>query len=280
MKFILQPWQLIAIFLAGWVNRQQQEAIDYLRTENDVLKEQLGKKRILLSDDQCRRLAVKGKVLGRRQLQLIGTLFTPDTILCRHRQLVANKWEDSDRKNSKPGRPRVRQEIVDLTLKLAKENPTWGYDRIQGELAKVGFKITDTTVANILKAGGIDPAPKRQRDGSWETFLKAQWEIMAAIDFTTVEVWTKRGLVTYYLLFVMEPKTRRDLAGITTKPNETWLLGMARELTNHEDGFLLGKRYLIMDQDAKFSKAFRQIFSDEGIKPVQASPYAPNMNAH
>ena len=103
---------------------------------------------------------------------------------------------------------------------------------------------------------------------------------MAAIDFTTVEVWTKHGLVTYYLLFVMEPKTRRDLAGITTKPNETWLLGMARELTNHEDGFLLGKRYLIMDQDAKFSKAFRQIFSDEGIKPVQASPYAPNMNAH
>ena len=223
---------------------------------------------------------MKGKVLGRRQLQLIGTLFTPDTILCRHRQLVANKWEDSDRKNSKPGRPRVRQEIVDLTLKLTKENPTWGYDRIQGELAKVGFKITDTTVANILKAGGIDPAPKRQRDGSWETFLKAQWEIMAAIDFTTVEVWTKHGLVTYYLLFVMEPKTRRDLAGITTKPNETWLLSMARELTNHEDGFLLGKRYLIMDQDAKFSKAFRQIFSDEGIKPVQASPYAPNMNAH
>ena len=102
---------------------------------------------------------------------------------------------------------------------------------------------------------------------------------MAAIDFTTVEVWTKHGLVTYYLLFVMEPKTRRDLAGITTKPNETWLLGMARELTNHEDGFLLGKRYLIMDQDAKFSKAFRQTFNDEGVKPMQTSPYACNMNA-
>ena len=281
MKFVLQPWQLIAILLAGWVNRQQQETIDYLRTENDILKEKLGKKRILLSDDQRRRLAVKGKALGRKQLQLIGTLFTPDTVLLWHRQLVANKWDFSDRKDSKPGRPRVRQEIVDLTLKFAQENPTWGYDRIQGELAKVGFKITDTTVANILKAGGIDPAPKRQRDGSWETFLKAQWEIMAAIDFTTVEVWTKSGLVTYYLLFVMELKTRRvHLTGITTKPNETWLLGMARELTNHEDGFLLGKRFLIMDQDAKFSKAFRQTFSDEGVKAVQTSPYAPNMNAH
>ena len=159
MKFILQPWQLIAIFLAGWVNRQQQEAIDYLRTENDIIKERLGKKRILLSDDQRRRLAVKGKVLGRKQLQLIGTLFTPDTILRWHRQLVANKWDYSDRQDSKPGRPRVRQEIVDLALKFAKGNPTWGYDRIQGELAKIGFKITDTAVANILKADGIDPAP-------------------------------------------------------------------------------------------------------------------------
>ena len=119
MKFILQPWQLIAIFLAGWVNRQQQEAIDYLRTENDIIKERLGKKRILLSDDQRRRLAVKGKVVGRKQLQLIGTLFTPDTVLLWHRQLVANKWDDSDRKRSKPGRPRVRQEIVDLTLEFA-----------------------------------------------------------------------------------------------------------------------------------------------------------------
>ena len=120
MKFVLQPWQLIVILLAGWVNRQQQESIDYLRTENDILKEKLGKKRILLSDDQRRRLAVKGKVLGRKQLQLIGTLFTPDTILRWHRQLVANKWDYSDRKEPKPGRPRVRQEIVDLILKLAK----------------------------------------------------------------------------------------------------------------------------------------------------------------
>ena len=102
---------------------------------------------------------MKGKVLGRKQLQLIGTLFTPDTILRWHRQLVANKWDYSDRQDSKPGRPRVRQEIVDLALKFAKGNPTWGYDRIQGELAKIGFKITDTAVANILKADGIDPAP-------------------------------------------------------------------------------------------------------------------------
>ena len=120
MKFVLQPWQLMLIILASWVNRQQQEVIEYLRIENAVLKEKFGKKRILLTDDQRRRLAVKGKLLGRKQLAQFGTLFTPDTILRWHRQLVANKWDYSNRKEQKPGRPRMRQVIVDLTVKFAK----------------------------------------------------------------------------------------------------------------------------------------------------------------
>jgi putative transposase len=101
---------------------------------------------------------------------------------------VAIKWDYSDRKEKKRGRPRVRQVIVDLTVKFAKQNPTWGFDRIQGELAKVGYQICDTTVSNILKTHGIEPAPTRKRTGSWETFLKAHWDVIAAIDFTTVEV--------------------------------------------------------------------------------------------
>ncbi|MDC0935384.1 integrase core domain-containing protein [Pirellulales bacterium] len=281
MKFILQPWQLFLLILAGWINRQQRQRIDYLETEVAVLKEHIGKKRILLNDDQRRRLAVKGKVLGRKQLEQFGTLFTPDTILRWHRQLVANKWDYSDRKEKKPGRPRVRQVIVDLILQFAKENPTWGFDRIQGELAKVGYRISDATVSNILKAHGIEPAPTRKRTGSWGTFLKAHWDVMAAIDFTTVEVWTKSGLVTFYLLFVMELKTRRvHFAGCTTSPHEFWMKQMARELTNCEDGFLNGKRYLIMDRDAKFCESFRSFLSDEGVKPVRLPPRAPNMNAH
>ena len=126
MKFILQPWQLMLIILASWVNRQQQEVIEYLRTENAVLKEKLGEKRILLTDDQRRRLAVKGKLLDRKQIEQVGTLFTRDTILRWNRQLVANKWHYSDRKQKKTGRPRTRPEIVDLTVKFAKENPVWG----------------------------------------------------------------------------------------------------------------------------------------------------------
>ena len=146
--------------------------IEYLIAENQVLRETIGKKRILLTVDQRRRLAVKGKILGRKLLAEVGTIFTPDTILRWHRQLVAQKWDYSGRREQKPGRPRVRQVIVDLVLRLAKENSTWGYDRIQGALANVGYHISDRTVGNILKAHGIEPAPDRQRTGSWKNFLE------------------------------------------------------------------------------------------------------------
>ena len=152
MDFILHPWQLYFLILAGWVNRQQQIVIEYLRTENQVLREKLGKKRILLNDDQRRRLAVKGKFLGRKMLEEVGTLFTPDTILRWHRQLVAQKWDYSERRTKRVGRPRVRQVIVDLVLRFAKENPSWGFDKIQGALANVGYHISDTTIGNILNA--------------------------------------------------------------------------------------------------------------------------------
>ncbi len=280
MKFILEPWQLMLFVLASWVNRQQQELIEYLRTENAVLKELLGKKRIFLSDGQRRRLAVKGKILGRKQLQEFGILFTPETILRWHRQLVARKREDSRRKEKKPGRPRIGQVIIDLTLQLARENSTWGYDRIQGDHSKVGYQISDSTVANILKAHGIEPAPNRQRTGSWRTFLKSHWDVMAAIDFTTVESWTRRGLVTFYLLFATELKMRRvHFTGYATAPLETWMKQMACELTDHEDGFLKGKRYLIIDRDTKFCDSFRTFLSNENVEPVRLPPQSANMNA-
>ena len=281
MNFVLQPWQLFLLIIASWCNRQQQEVIEYLRTENSVLRKKFGQKRILLTDDERRRLAVKGKILGRKVLSEVGTLFTPDTILRWHRQLVANKRDFSDRKEKKPGRPRTRQVIVDLTVKFAKENPTWGYDRISGALSNVGYHITDTTIGNILKARGIEPAPDRKRTGSWATFMKSHWDVMASIDFTTVEVWTKSGLTTFYLLFVMELKTRRvNFAGCTTNPNEEWIKTVARELTNSEDGFLKGKKYLIMDRDATFSKSFRSCLRRDGVKPVRLPPRSPNLNAH
>ena len=135
MNFILEPWQLLFVILASWINKQQQEVIEYLRTENQVLKEKLGAKRILLNDDQRRRLAVKGKVLGRKMLEKVGTLFSPDTILRWHRTLVAKKWDYRERRQKNLGRPRVNVEVTQLIIRMARENPTWGYDRIRGALA-------------------------------------------------------------------------------------------------------------------------------------------------
>ena len=278
MDFVLQPWQLCVVILAGWINRQQQEVIDYLRTENQVIKETHGKKRILLNDDQRRRLAVKGKILGRKRLAGVGTLFTPDTILRWHRMLVVNKWDYSDRKQ--PGRPRIRQVIVDLIIRFAKENPTWGYDRIQGALANVGYRISDTTVGNVLKQHGIEPAPNRKRQTTWKTFIKSHWDVLAAIDFTTIEVWTKSGLVTYYLLFVMELSTRRvHLAACTRALGDDFMKQIARNLTDPFDGFLKDKRYVLMDRDSNFSCAFRTVLKDARVEPVRLPAKSPNLNS-
>lgn len=166
MEFVLQPWQLLLAILAGWINRQQQAVIEYSHTENQILKESYGKRRIRLNDDQRRRLALKGKALGRKTLSEIATIVTPDTILRWHRKLVARKWDHSHRRKSL-GHPRVKQEIVELVLCMARQNPTWGYDRIQGALANLGHEISDTTVGNILREHGIEPAPERKRQTTW-----------------------------------------------------------------------------------------------------------------
>ena len=142
MNFILHPWHLLIYIGASWVNRPQQDAIDYLRTENQILREKLDKRCILLKDDQRRRLAVKGKVLGRRVLKQLISAATPDTLLRWHRELIACKWDYSDRRRSL-GRPRIRQQVVELAVRIAQENPAWGYDLIQGALANLGFTLFD-----------------------------------------------------------------------------------------------------------------------------------------
>ncbi len=196
----LQPWQIVLAWAVGWANRQQQLAIDYLQAENRVLREQVGKKRILLTDDQRRRLAVQGKELGRKGLESISTLFTPDTILRWHRELIARKYDGSAMRG--PGRPTIANEIRALAVRMASENESWGYTRIVGELSKLGHLVSRSTVRRILKESGIGPSPARLRHMPWSKFLKAHWGQLAAVDFTSVEVGTPRGLVTFYLLFI------------------------------------------------------------------------------
>ena len=277
MTILLQPFHLLVIALAGWINRDQLAVIDYLIEENRVLKDQLDGRQLRFTDEQRIRLALKAKVVGRRLLDEIETLVTPDTLLAWHRKLIAKKWTYA-RKG--PGRPRVTQDIVELVLRMARENVSWGYDRIQGALANLGHIIAPNTVKNILKRHGIDPAPERKKHTSWKTFLKAHWDVIAATDFFTVEVWTCRGLVTYYVLFVMRLKTRSvHIAGITPTPNETFMQQMVRNLTDVSDGFLLDSKFLIMDRDTKYTQAFRANLKREGIEPVRCPVRAPNCNA-
>jgi len=277
MTHVIQPFHLLVIALAGWLNRHQQAVIDYLIEENRVLKEQLEGQRLRFTNEQRIRLAVKAKVLGRRLLDELETLVTPDTLLAWHRKLIAKKWTYA-RKG--PGRPRVTQEITDLVLRMARENVSWGCDRIQGALTNIGHIIAPNTVKNILKRHGIEPAPEREKRTSWKTFLKAHWDVMSATDFFTIEVWMPRGLVTYYVLFIIHLSTRSvHIAGVTTAPNGAYMKQVARNLTDVSDGFLLNSRYLIMDRDTKYTSDFRGHLDREGVKPIRCPVRAPNCNA-
>lgn len=132
-----------------------------------------------------------------------------------------------------------------------------------------------------MKQNGIEPAPQRKRQTSWKAFIQAHWETLAAVDFTTIEVWTKGGLVTYYLLFVMELATRRvHFAGLTPSPNGPWITQIARNLTDCQDGFLNGRRYLLFDRDAKFTASLAQILKQDDIRCLRLPPQSPNLNAH
>jgi len=203
---------------------------------------------------------------------------TPDTLLRWHRQLIAEKWTFA---RKSPGRPRVSPEVTEPVVKLARENPTAGFDRLQGLLANLGRKQADNTIKNILAGRGIEPAPRRGKRTNWKEFLRAHWETLAATDFFTAEVWTANGLITYFVLFMMEVSTRRvRIAGITTQPDAQFMTNLARELTNCEDGFLHGKSHLLMDRDAKFTVDFRTLLKGSNVEPVRLPPRSPNLNAH
>ena len=203
---------------------------------------------------------------------------TPETILAWHRRLVALKWTFHRRT---VGRPPITQEVRVLILEFARNDSNWGYTSIRDRLRNLGHRISRSTVASVLREHGVEPAPKRGRRTSWSTFLKAHWPRLAAIDFTTVEVWTKGGLVTHYVLFVMELATRRVICpGITPYPDGAWMLQIGRNLTDALTGFLLAKHFLIMDRDSIFHAAFRGLLEQAGIRPVRTPPSSPNCNAH
>jgi putative transposase len=278
MKRVFNPFHFVLIALAGWMNQRQYQLIDYLREENRVLQEQLGERRLRFNDDQRRRLAVRAKPLGPRLRD--GTpIVTWETLLAWHRKLIAQKYDGSRRRS--PGRPRTIAEIEGLVVRMARENRDWGYNRIEGALSNLRHKLGRSTIAAILKRHAIEPAPERIKKTTWEEFLAQHWEVLVAADFFTVEVWTRKGLQRFMVLFFIELSTRKvEIAGITSVANGLWMTQVARNVTDPVDGSLNGKRYLIHDRDPLYTAEFLTILDGVGVKSVRLPARSPNLNSY
>ena len=269
----------LALTLTGWLQREQYGVVQYLIEENRVLREQLRGKRLRFTDEQRRRLAVRAKALSRQVLLGLNCIVTPDTLPRWHRQLVARKYDGSKARGR--GRPSSAADIAKLVVTMANENPTWGYARIRGALFNIGHEIGRNTVARILKDAGLEPSPERKRQPRWNEFLKAHFSEMAATDFFTVEVLTAFGLVRYWVMFVIELRSRRvHIAGIMHSPHAGWTEQIARNLTDPVHGFLRGIRYLIHDRDTLFTARFAAILKAGAIESLKLPARSPNLNAY
>ena len=279
-----KPMTMLLMMLAGWINRQQQEAIEYLKEENSILKEELqkatGKKRIILNDKQRRRLAILAKKLGRKMLGQISDVFSPDTILMWHRKLVARKYDGSNHRN-KGGRPRISDYLRQLIIDMAKDNKHLGGKTLHGFLKYLGIRVSPSTINRVLREQGIEPNPNRPEKTTWNEFVKREWESLAAIDFFTCEIYTLRGLVKYMVLVVIDYKTRKvEIAGIIPQAYGDWMKQIARNLTDPIDGFLKNKKYLVHDRDSLFTKDFKAILRAGGITCKKTSVASPNMTPY
>ena len=271
-------WARILAYITGTVDQELLLRNEYLAAENRILKAQI-KTRLRLTDAERLTLAEIAHRLGRKALEDVANVVQPDTLMGWYRRLVARKF-DGSKSRRYPGRPRVNGEIEQLVVRLAKENSDWGYDRIVGAMANLGYTLSDQTMGNILKRQGIPPAPERKRTTTWSDFIRAHRSVLAGTDFFSVEVLTLRGLVTYYVLFFIHLESRRvEIAGITPHPNEAWMKQIARNVTMDEWGFLESCRYLIHDRDTKFTESFRSIVKSGHVKPLKLPARSPNLNA-
>jgi putative transposase len=251
--------------------REKEIEILLLRHQLTVLERQVARPQLRQADRAL--LAAFSRVLPRKAWKT--SLFvTPGTLLRWHRELVARRWTYPHRR---PGRPATAAEVRELVVRLARENPGWGYRRIEGELVGLGIKLAASTVWTILKEEGIEPAPKRL-EVSWADFLRQQAASILECDFLTVDtLFLKR----FYVLFFIELASRRvHLAGITTNPDGGWVSQQARNLLIQLDDEAVRPRFLIRDRDSKFTREFDEVFRSEGVRVIKAPVRAPKARAH
>jgi transposase len=251
--------------------REKEIEILLLRHQLRVLERQVAQPALAPADRAL--LAAFSRVLP-RQAWRRSLFVTPATLLRWHRELVARRWTYPHRRS---GRPATAAEIRELVVRLARENPSWGYGRIQGELVGLGITLAASTVWTILKETGIEPSPRRQAP-SWAEFLRAQAAGILECDFLTVDtLFLKR----FYVLFFIELATRRvHLAGLTGNPDGRWVAQQARNLLMQLDDEDARPRFLVRDRDSKFTRDFDEVFRSEGIRVIKAPVRAPKARAH
>jgi hypothetical protein len=251
--------------------REKEIEILLLRHQLRVLERQLARPELTQADRAL--LAAFSRVLPRHVWRR-SAFVTPATLLRWHREQVARRWTYPHRR---PGRPATVAEIRELVVRLARENPAWGYRRIQGELVGLGIKLAASTVWTILREAGIEPAPRRHGQ-SWAEFLRAQAASILECDFLAVDtLFLKR----FYVLFFIELSTRRvRLAGITTNPDRAWVTQQARNVLMQLDDEDVRPGFLVRDRDSKFTREFDEVFRSEGIRVIKAPVRAPRARAH
>src|SRR5260370_26629802 len=244
-------WAQMLAYVTGTLDQELLARNEYLAAENRIMKAQL-KGRLKHSDTERGALGGIGHRLGRKVLADVATVPRPDTILGWYRKLIARKFDGSKARRG-PGRPRIKRELEDLIIHMASENLDWGYDRIAGALANLGYEISDQTVGNVLQRHGLPPAPERKRTTTWAAFIRTHRALLAGTDFFTAEVLTLRGLVTYYVLFFIHLESRRvGIAGITVHPDESWMKQIARNVTMQDCGALPDPRCVLHEREPRF----------------------------
>ena len=242
-----------------------------LRHENAVLRRNVGRVRYEPADRMW--FAALARLLPRRRWTDIFPV-TPATLLAWHRKLAAKRYDTSRRR--KPGRPPTVPGITRLAVRLAQENPLWGYRRIHGELTKLGVTVAPSTVWEILRAAGIDPAPRRS-DPTWRQFLHAQAAGTVAVDFLHVDTVLLKRL--YVLVFIEHGSRRMHLGGVTAHPTGEWTAQQARNLALSLDERFEDIKFLIRDRGSNFTRSFDAVFEATGARILRMSVQTPRMNA-